>query len=120
MELTVTDLNTGLSNDNLSHIRQKTRRIFSKICESVNAINVTIDDINGPKGGKDKNCRIVIHTKGIPDIIINDNQSCVMSAVNTSLSRARMTLLRKLKRKQKNTPIWTEKPLAEELQKYLD
>ena len=119
MELTITDLNVGLSNENLSRIRQKTRRMFGKICDSVKAINVTIDDINGPKGGKDKNCRIIIHTKGIPDIVITDNQTSVMSAVNISLSRARMALLRKVKRKQNLKPTWTEKPVEEGLQKYL-
>lgn len=119
MELTITDLNVGLSNENLSRIRQKTRRMFGKICDSVKAINVTIDDINGPKGGKDKNCRIIIYTKGIPDIVITDNQVSVMSAVNISLSRARMALLRKVKRKQKQKPAWTEKTLDAGLEKYL-
>lgn len=120
MELTITDLNVGLSNENLTRIRQKTRRMFSKICDNVMAINVTIDDINGPKGGKDKNCRVIIHTKGMPDVVITDNQKSVMSAVNISLSRARMTLLRKVKRKQKNTPVWIEKPIDEELKKYIE
>lgn len=120
MELVITDLNTGLSNENLSRIRQKIRRMFSKFCNSIKVIKVTIDDINGPKGGKDKNCRIIIHTKGMPDIVITDNQTSVISAVNISLSRARVTLLRKVKRKQKNTPVWIEKPIAENLKKYLD
>ncbi len=120
MELTITDLNTGLSNENLLRIQQKTRRIFDKLCHRVSSIKVTLDDINGPRGGKDKHCRVVIHTIGIPDIVITDNQTSVMSAVNKSLSRAKIALLRKVKRKQKSTPAWTEKPLDEELKKYLD
>ena len=56
----------------------------------------------------------------MPDVVITDNQTSVMSAVNTSLSRAKITLLRKVKRKQKNTPVWAEKPLDAELQKYMD
>lgn len=120
MELTITDLNVGLSNESIVRIKQKTRRIFGKISDSVKAINVTIDDVNGPKGGKDKKCRIVIHTKGMPNIVITDNQASVMSAVNISLSRAKMALIRKVKRKQKNTPVFTEKEQDEELRKYLD
>ncbi len=120
MELTITDLNTGLSNENLLRIQQKIGRVFDKLCHNVNSIKVTLDDINGPRGGKDKHCRVVIHTIGIPDIVITDNQSSVMSAVNISLSRARLALLRKVKRQQKNTPAWVAKPLDEDLQKYLD
>lgn len=119
MELTITDLNVGLSNENVSRIRQKTRRMFAKICDNVKGINVTVDDINGPKGGKDKNCRIVIRTIGMPDIVIKENQASVMSAVNASLSRARGALLRKVKRKQKHKPTWTEKTIDEDLKKYL-
>lgn len=120
MELTITDLNVGLSNENLSRIQQKTRRMFNKISDSVKKINVTINDINGPRGGKDKNCRIIIHTKGIPDIVITDNQTSVMSAVNISLSRARTVLLRKVERKQKLKPVWVEKKLEEGLDKYVE
>lgn len=120
MELTITDLNTGLSNENLSRIRQKAQRMFSKAYESISAIKLTLRDINGPKGGKDKTCQIIIRTKGMPDIIINDKQTTVMSAVNISLSRASIALLKKVKRKQKNKPIWKEKPLDEELRKYID
>lgn len=120
MELTITDLNTGLSNENLSRIKQKTRRMFDKFCHSINTIKVTIDDVNGPKGGEDKHCRVVIHTIGMPDVVITDNQTSVMSAVNISLSRARIALLRKVKRKQKSAPVWIETPLDEELKKYVD
>ena len=96
MELNIVDLNTGLSNENLSNIRQKTRRMFDNFCQSINTIKVIVDDVNGPKGGKDKHCRVVIHTVGMPDVVITDSQTSVMSAVNTSLSRARKTLLRKV------------------------
>jgi putative sigma-54 modulation protein len=54
MELTITDLKMELSTENLSHIQKKIMSMFSKFCEKVQVIKVTIDDANGPKGGKDK------------------------------------------------------------------
>ena len=110
MEITITDLNVNLSSEGIQRIRQKTRRMFNKIYEQVQTIEVTLDDINGPKGGKDKHCRIVILTKGMPDIVISDNQTSVMTAVNIALSRARLTLLRKIKRRQKNLTSLKAKP----------
>jgi putative sigma-54 modulation protein len=109
MELTITDLKMELSTENLSHIQKKILSMFSKFCERVQVIKVTIDDVNGPKGGKDKQCRVVIYSKGIPDIVITDNQTSVMSAVNIALSRARLSFLKKVKRKQKNYPAWSAK-----------
>ena len=109
MELTITDLKIELSTENLSRIRKKTLSMFSKFCERVQVIKVTIDDVNGPKGGKDKHCRVVIYSKGMPDIVITDNQTSVMSAVNIALSRARLSFLKKVKRQQKNYPTWSPK-----------
>lgn len=102
MELTITDLNVNLSSDNLTRIKQKVRRMFSKVGDGIDTIKLSLNDINGPKGGKDKHCRIVIILKGLPDIVITDNQDSVMNAVNIALSRARLTLLKKVKRRQKN------------------
>jgi len=113
MELTITDLNVGLSSENQQHIKQKADRMFEKVCDSIQAIKVTVDDINGPKGGKDKHCRVVIFSKGMPDIIVTDHKASVMSAVSFALSRAKTTLVRKVKKKQKNQPIWAEKKLIE-------
>ena len=118
MELTITDLNVELSNENLSRVKQKARHMFSKIGDSVQKIKVIIDDINGPKGGKDKHCRVVIQTIGMPDIVITDNQTSTMTAVNIALSRAKNTLLRKVKRKQKNQPIWVPKEQPAEVDEY--
>jgi hypothetical protein len=83
--------------------------MFNKFCDRVQVIKVTIDDVNGPKGGKDKHCRVVIYSKGMPDIVITDNQTSVMSAVNIALSRARLSFLKKVKRQQKNYPVWSPK-----------
>jgi hypothetical protein len=120
MELIVKDLNVGLSNDNVLRIQERTRSMFNKISDSVKKVKVTLNDINGPRGGRDKNCRVVIQLKGIPDIIITDNQTSVMSAVNRCLSKAKVALVRKVKRKQKLKPIWTQKKLEDGLEKYVD
>ena len=103
MDLTITNLNVDISGENVSRIKQKAQRMFSSVCESVQVMKIILDDINGPKGGKDKHCRVIIHAKGMPEIVVTDNQSSVMSAVNIALTRARTALLRKVKRKQKST-----------------
>jgi len=119
MELTITELNVELNNENKLRIRQKAKRMFNKIRDNIQKITVTVDDINGPKGGKDKVCKIIIHASGMPDIVVTDNQNSVSNAVNTAFTRARVTLLKKLKRKQKNRPTWTEKNVNEDVKKYL-
>ena len=109
MELTITDLKIELSTENLSQIRIKARSMFDKFLDQVQVIKITVDDVNGPKGGKDKLCKIVIYSKCMPDVIITDSQYSAVAAVNFALSRAKMTFLKKIKRKQKNYPTWIPK-----------
>lgn len=104
MELTITDLNVDINSENMSLIREKAHKVFNKVCDNIQKVTITINDINGPKGGKDKLCKVVLFVRGMPDIVVTDNQSSVSSAVNVALSRARVTLIKKLKRKQKNMP----------------
>lgn len=109
MELTITNINIDLTSQNIERIKQKTRRMFHKLYDQVQLIKVTLNDVNGPKGGKDKHCKVVILAKGMPDIVIKDSQTSIMSAVNIALSRARLCLVKKVKRKQKNYPDWSPK-----------
>lgn len=101
MELTVTDLNVDLSKKSKRQIRHKIRRMFERVCDKVYAIKVVINDINGPKGGMDKICRVIIRAKGSKDVIVTVNKESSMAAVHTALSRARATLLKKVKRDNK-------------------
>ena len=115
MELTINDINLDIPNEKIISIRDKTRKVFNQVCDQVQKINVTINDINGPKGGKDKLCKVVIHVSGMPDIVITDNKVSVSLAVNTALSRAKLILIKKLKRKQKNMPRFKPLTTIEEL-----
>ncbi len=109
MELTINNKNLDLTNENIARITQKTRRMFNKVSDKIQKINVTLNDVNGPKGGKDKRCQVVIQTVGMSDVVINDSQTSIGSAVSIALSRARITLIRKIKNKQKNMPVFIEK-----------
>ena len=115
MELSVTGLNIDLTNESRTDIKQKTRQMFTKVCDSIQRIKVVINDINGPRGGKDMHCRVIIYAKGMPDIVVSDNQTTVLAAVNIALSRAKTTLLRKVKRKQQNQPNRMSKHLVEDV-----
>lgn len=116
MELTITDLNVEMTNENKKQIKQKTHKVFERFYENIQKVTLTLNDVNGPKGGDDKVCKVVIHTRGMPDIVVTDNKSVAMSAVNTALSRARSTLIKKLKRKQKNMPAYQVQANADTLE----
>lgn len=57
-------------------------------------IVVRLDDVNGPRGGKDKRCSIRIPLSGYPDLVIEDIQSDLYVAIDRSVERADRSLRR--------------------------
>jgi len=58
-------------------------------------INISIEDVNGPKGGVDKHCRIVAKF-GIADIVIEETRSSWQSAIVRAIHRLAQTATKKM------------------------
>jgi hypothetical protein len=43
--------------------------------EKIQRVQLVLVDVNGPKGGLDKECRLVIHPRRMPPIVIHDRDS---------------------------------------------
>lgn len=62
-------------------------------------ITVRLSDINGPRGGEDKRCKLVLKMQGMPNVVIEDTESNLYTAIDRAVERASRTLARALKRK---------------------
>ena len=68
--------------------------------EHIQAVQVMLSDINGPKGGQDKRCRLLIRLRGLKDIVVEDYQTRLRTAVDRAAARASHTLARRLMKGQ--------------------
>lgn len=68
----------------------------------VRKVAVRLYDINGPRGGEDKCCRIQIPLPGGSDIVIEDTESDLYAAINRAVDRAERSLARRLERQNKH------------------
>lgn len=68
----------------------------------VRKVAVRLYDINGPRGGEDKCCRIQIALPGTSDIVIEDTESDLYFAINRAVDRAERSLARRLERQNKH------------------
>jgi len=66
----------------------------------INDIHVTIADINGPKGGLDKQCRILLTSDLVEPVVVSERQSTLRAAIDRGVSRASHSLMRRLKRRR--------------------
>ncbi len=60
-----------------------------------------IEDVNGPRGGVDKQCRCVLHLRHLPPIVIQDQDESMSSLVYRVANRASYTLSQKADRRNK-------------------
>ena len=77
------------------------RRVVSTLRarhEGIKRIVVRLGDINGPRGGEDKSCRIRISMTGNKDIFVEDVESNLYTAIFRAAERANHALIRRLSR----------------------
>lgn len=104
MELAIKTSNVEMSNDITSQIKEKVQRVFSRVSDNIMAVKLTVKDVNGPKGGNDKQCTVVVHCHGMPSVVASNNQQTIVAAVNLALAKAHASLVKRVKRNQANRP----------------
>ncbi|MFT6806412.1 MAG: putative sigma-54 modulation protein [Glaciecola sp.] len=75
---------------------------FARAQDAIQSVTIIVSNVNGPKGGVDKLCRLLIKSDHLPDIVITENQANIRTAVDRCIARARQTLFRKLKQNKQS------------------
>ena len=83
-----------------SHTRRRLHYALSGIDDQIQRVVVRLSDVNGPRGGRDKRCRLQLVLAGLPDVIVEDTQADLYVAIDRASDRARRTLLRRLERRK--------------------
>ena len=71
-----------------------------KFAPSVERVSVRIDDVNGPRGGVDKRCRIQIVLSGLPSVLVEERSNFLQGAMDAALARAERGVRKALQRRR--------------------
>lgn len=83
-----------------SHVERRLGFAMSCCNDHIQRVEIRLSDINGPRGGADKRCRLRVVLSGMPDVLIEDIEADLYVAINRATDRAGRTLVRKLGRQQ--------------------
>ncbi|PCI70928.1 MAG: 30S ribosomal protein S30 [Piscirickettsiaceae bacterium] len=72
---------------------------LSSFEERFHSITVRLSDINGPRGGKDKRCQLQIVMDGAPNIIAEETQENMYSAISKAIAKATKNVKRQFERR---------------------
>jgi len=79
---------------------RRIRFALTRFEERIQRVSMWLTDVNGPKGGKDKHCRLHVVLAGNANVIIEDIHENLYVAINRAIERAGHSLVRKLDRQQ--------------------
>lgn len=80
--------------------------------EHVRWVAMHLGDINGPRGGRDKRCRIRVMLKGRPDVLIDDVEKDLYAAIDRAAKRAGRSVVRCMSRQDLATHLESNEPTA--------
>lgn len=83
-----------------AHIERRLCFALSCCVYRIQRIVLRLSDINGPRGGTDKRCRIQLMLTGMSDVMIEDTKVDLYLAIDRAIHRAKHTVLRKIDRQK--------------------
>lgn len=69
----------------------------------IQQVTVTLSDVNGPKGGEDKHCQVLVKISGQNDVVVSDKQADMYAAIDKVAGRTSRTVSRRIERLQGKT-----------------
>jgi putative sigma-54 modulation protein len=83
-----------------SELRRKLGRKLGRHALDIERTSVRIEDVNGPRGGVDKRCRIKVVLSGLPSIVVEEQHEALTAAVDGALDRVQLAVRQALKRRR--------------------
>lgn len=91
-----------LSREDRDEIRSRIHQAFARFGQKAVGASLHLQDVNGPKGGQDKDCHLVVELED-NTAVITDRGSDLKSVVNRAVHRAVQTLRRQVQHQQLRT-----------------
>lgn len=112
MQIEIQARNFSLTNALRGHIERRLGFALSTRDDRIQRVIVRLSDINGPRGGQDKCCHIRVVLPQLADVVIEDTEEDMYTAIDRAADRAGRTVGRRLSRQRDNGRVTGQRELA--------
>jgi ribosome-associated translation inhibitor RaiA len=84
----------------LRHVKRRVKLALAPARPSVTGVRVRLRDLNGPRGGVDKRCRIVTRLRGRGSVVVDAVDRDLYAAVDAAAAKVREAVRRRRKRRR--------------------
>jgi ribosome-associated translation inhibitor RaiA len=114
MNIDIQARNFNLTGSILREVEKRIGYTLGNRYDKIEHITVRLGDINGPKGGNDKSCRIRVAIPGQKDVFVEDIEADLYTAIHRAADRANRTVARRLARERQRAIRTWKRPIEDE------
>lgn len=104
MKLTIRARHLELTPETHDAIRHRIESAFRRLSPWIRSVAVTLTDLNGPKGGADKHCRVRARGSSMASVVVDQVGVDIHATVSLAAERAKQAVLRKVVRRRSFAP----------------
>lgn len=97
MIINIKTVGFGLTQGLQHHVTDRLATSIGRLRKHIREVIVRLSDLNGPRGGLDKQCQLMLRIDGAPPIVVSDMEQDLYVAFDRAAVRARRTLVRQLR-----------------------
>lgn len=101
MELNIRTQGVSLTPKIEEHVRAQLQAALRSYADRVTAVDVYLKDVNGPKGGDDKNVVIRTRLRGRSQVAVTELRSDLFSAIGAAARRTKRWVKRAIHKQQR-------------------
>jgi ribosome-associated translation inhibitor RaiA len=117
MQITIHVRNIDVDSGVREHVQRRLHFALGWAQQHLGRVSVVLSDLNGPRGGADKCCRLRCALPGTPEMVIEDTQADLATAIDRVADRAGRTLARRLARERESRHARTRPPRPDDEQR---
>lgn len=95
----VRTIGVSLTPDDRAYIRQRLGMKLGKFAQDIERVSVRVVDVNGPRGGIDKLCRVKVTLSGLPSLVVEKQHHAAHAAIDNALESTARKVRRTLGRR---------------------
>ena len=98
MEINIVDRNVQITSGQREHIDRCLQFAFDRFGSHIRTVDVSLTDVNGPRGGDDLQCRMKVVLQAKREIVVEGKGVSVEAVVAETADRAAVAVSRRLDR----------------------